>query len=370
MKISRPTLLLDKEKCRKNIKEMALKAKKHNLKFRPHFKTHQSAEIGRWLKDFEVKSIAVSSVEMAEYFSRNGWKDITIAFPFNRLEIDEINKLAQQISLNILLVSSESIEFLNKNLKDKIGFYIEIDTGYHRSGVQSENINEIDSILNQSKNFPLLDFKGFLTHSGNSYYANSLKEISQIHHESLRKMKDLKSRYSSQFPTLELSIGDTPCCSLMNDFTGIDEIRPGNFVFYDIMQYRLGSCSIGQIAVALACPVVDKNNKRKEIIIYGGAVHLSKEYILQNGSKCFGYIVRLRKDDWEKPLKNTFITSLSQEHGIIQTTDEEFDKIHIGDIIGVLPVHACLTANLMKQYLTLDEEIIPYMQKTSKMLKC
>ncbi len=298
---------------------------------------------------------------MAVYFSQNGWNDITIAFPFNQLEIEDINKLAQRINLNILLVSSDSIEFLKKNLKNKIGFYIEIDTGYHRSGIQSENIKEIDSILDQSKDFPLLDFKGFLTHSGHSYHAKSKKEISQIHHESLQKMTNLKSRYLSQFPKLELSIGDTPCCSLMNDFTEIDEIRPGNFVFYDVMQYQLGSCSIEQIAAALACPVVDKNQKRKEIIIYGGAVHLSKEYILQNGSKCFGYIVRLRKDGWEKPLKNTFLTSLSQEHGIIQTTDEEFDKINIGDIIGVLPVHACLTANLMKQYLTLDDEIIPHM---------
>jgi len=33
----------------------------------------------------------------------------------------------------------------------------------------------------------------------------------------------------------------------------VDEIRPGNFVFYDLMQYRIGSCSVGQIAVAMAC---------------------------------------------------------------------------------------------------------------------
>ena len=366
MKISRPTLFLDESKCRKNIQEMVLKAKKHNLKFRPHFKTHQSAVIGKWFKDFGVNFISVSSVEMAIYFSNNGWNYITIAFPFNQLEIDEINKLAQQIKLNILLVSSESIEFLKKNLKNKIGFYIEVDTGYHRSGIRAENINEIDLILNQSKDFPFLDFKGFLTHSGNSYYAKSQKEISQIHHESLQQMTKLKSMYLSRFPKLELSIGDTPCCSLINDFAGIDEIRPGNFVFYDIMQYNLGSCSIEQIALALACPVVAKNQELNEIIIYGGAVHLSKEFIMQNDSKCFGYIVRLRKDGWEKPLKNTSITSLSQEHGIIKTTDEEFDRINIGDIIGVLPVHSCLTANLMKQYLTLNEEVIHHMQKTAK----
>ncbi len=60
MKIVKPTLILDKEKCLHNIKFMTGKAKKHHLKFRPHFKTHQSAEIGNWFRDFGVKSIIVS----------------------------------------------------------------------------------------------------------------------------------------------------------------------------------------------------------------------------------------------------------------------------------------------------------------------
>ncbi|MFV0375749.1 MAG: hypothetical protein ACK5JD_00445 [Mangrovibacterium sp.] len=65
MDIIRPTLLLDKAVCLRNIARMAERAKAKNLKFRPHFKTHQSAVIGTWYRQFGVSSITVSSVQMA-----------------------------------------------------------------------------------------------------------------------------------------------------------------------------------------------------------------------------------------------------------------------------------------------------------------
>jgi D-serine deaminase-like pyridoxal phosphate-dependent protein len=73
---------------------MCLIAQKHSLAFRPHFKTHQSLELGNWFKDYGVTQITVSSLEMAEYFATQ-WNDITVAFPVNVLEINRINSLAK-----------------------------------------------------------------------------------------------------------------------------------------------------------------------------------------------------------------------------------------------------------------------------------
>jgi len=105
MKLKRPTLLLDKEKCLHNIQKMKEKADKNGVKFRPHFKTHQSAEVGEWFRDAGVEAITVSSVTMARYFASHGWKDISIAFPVNFAEVDEINELAKTIRLNLLIES-------------------------------------------------------------------------------------------------------------------------------------------------------------------------------------------------------------------------------------------------------------------------
>ena len=88
MKIAQPTLLLDEIKCRNNISRMYEKALANNVVFRPHFKTHQSADISHWFKETGTSCITVSSVRMAIYFANHGWNNILIAFPFNILEID------------------------------------------------------------------------------------------------------------------------------------------------------------------------------------------------------------------------------------------------------------------------------------------
>ena len=105
--IIKPTLLVDLRKCKANIAKMAQKAQKSRVIFRPHFKTHQSHEIGELFREVGITKITVSSVEMAFFFAQHGWNDITIAFPINILELEDINKLAQNIQLNLLLESVE-----------------------------------------------------------------------------------------------------------------------------------------------------------------------------------------------------------------------------------------------------------------------
>lgn len=125
--IKRPTLILDKEKALRNIKTMAEKARKSRVTFRPHFKTHQSAEVGEYFRSRDVSAITVSSVDMARYFANQGWKDITIAFPVNLRQIDEINGLAKKMQLNLLVESDETIHYLKLNLKYPVDVWIKVD---------------------------------------------------------------------------------------------------------------------------------------------------------------------------------------------------------------------------------------------------
>ena len=70
----------------------------------------------------------------------------------------------------------------------------------------------------------------------------------------------------------------------------ITEIRPGNFVFYDLDQLKIGSCQLEQIAIRLVCPIISIYKERNTLLIYGGSVHFSKDYIIENEKKCFGYV--------------------------------------------------------------------------------
>ena len=103
IQVTEPTMVLNEEVCKSNIARMAAKAKAANVVFRPHFKTHQSREIGEWFRASGVDKITVSSLNMAMKFAEWGWNDITVAFPVNCLEHEKINALAAKIRLNLLL---------------------------------------------------------------------------------------------------------------------------------------------------------------------------------------------------------------------------------------------------------------------------
>lgn len=344
-----------------NIVRMQEKAKASNVHFRPHFKTHQSAYIGNWFRKLGIHSITVSSISMAKYFSAYGWKDITIAFPVNLLEINLLSELANEVSLNIIVDNTEVLPFLEGGLNFQVGVFIEVDTGDHRSGIVWKDIESIEKILSHLSLSSKLKFKGFLTHSGHTYHADSPETVRDVYKDTVQKLQYLKGLYKESWPELILSTGDTPSCSLVEDLGDVDEIRPGNFVFYDLMQYSLGSCSLDDIAVAVACPIVGRSLQRNEIIIYGGAVHVSKEFLFRsNGDRIYGYVVLFEDNGWSRPISGSYLVNLKQEHGIIKTSREVVEELRIGDVIGILPVHSCLTANLMKGYQTLEGENITY----------
>ncbi|KAA3440102.1 alanine racemase [Rufibacter hautae] len=360
--ITEPTLLLNEQIARTNLHRMAEKAKRQNVKLRPHFKTHQSWQVGEWFKEAGISAITVSSVKMAQYFARHGWQDITIAFPLNRRQLPQIAELAQQITLNLTVTSADDVAFLREHLSTPVNIWIKADTGYGRTGIKTEDTAVLDAVLQELAQTKQHTFLGFLAHAGHSYKARNHKSIAAIHQDTLTKMRGLKERYVGTWPQLQLSIGDTPSCSIMEDFSGMDEIRPGNFVFYDLMQNLISSCRLEDIAVAMACPVVALHPDRNEVILYGGSVHFSKDALPQaDGGVIFGLVVPLTENGWEAPLPATTLISLSQEHGIVRTTPELFSQFKIGGLVGVLPVHSCLTADVAKSYLTLNGERLEHL---------
>lgn len=343
---------------------MARKVKDRGIFFRPHFKTHQSAGVGEWFKENGVNAITVSSVQMAAYFAGNGWRDITIAFPVNRLEIAEINRLSREVSLNLLVESKDTVSFLAKALDSPVKLWLKIDTGYHRTGLEWDNMTEISTLARAIEKAPGLEFSGLLTHSGHTYRAQSVEEVKLTLADAVTKLNRVRTGLKARgVPNCKISIGDTPGCSLAENFPGVDEIRCGNFVFYDLMQYFLGACKEEDISVALACPVVALHPRRNEIVIYGGAVHLSKDFVTgTGGEKIYGLAALPGKKGWGPVLSGTHVSSLSQEHGIVKTAPATLKRVKVGDLLLILPVHSCLTANLMRRYLTLEGRDIPTAQ--------
>ncbi|MDD4150089.1 MAG: alanine racemase [Bacteroidales bacterium] len=342
-KIKSPTLTINSKIVRNNIKTMMDKLPSICI-FRPHFKTHDNKKTAQIFKEFGINKITVSSVNMALDFRKIGFKDITIAFPVNIREQKNLNKLCSNTILGLTFSNLQSVNIISKLNKIKANAWIEIDTGYNRSGILWNKFDEIEDCIKIIKDSSNLTFKGFLTHNGSTYSLDKKADIINSTNDSNAKMLELKSHFTSYNPMI--SIGDTPGCSIMSNFDDIDEIRSGNFVYYDLMMLEKGVCTTENIAATVVCPIVDINLERNEIVIHGGAVHFSKEFIEIDGNNVFGkaikHIGKNINDIDEK------VISLSQEHGVIKITKTDIKNFNIGDLLEIIPVHSCLTANLMK----------------------
>lgn len=350
-----PHFIIDKQKCLGNIEKMVKKAQKNHLSFRPHCKTHQSAEVALWLRDFGVSKITVSSFPMANYFAAAGWRDILIAFPFDPGQLPALNALPENVRISILIDNPEILPHLRK-IERQVSFYIDIDTGYGRTGVKSEAAQTVESLIKQSLGIKNLSFAGFYCHAGHSYKTADPAEREALHTKAISDLKQLKEQFITYAP--KTLYGDTPNCSMQTDFTGIDEITPGNFVFYDLIQVALGACQMEEIAVVVACPVAGKYPEERRLVIHGGAVHFSKETLNLNGEAVFGLMVNGIHKGWESSVHHQYISSISQEHGILEECGDWMKDVKIGDILHFLPVHSCLTANLMREYVTTDGQLI------------
>lgn len=358
-RLQRPQLTIDLNKVSSNVSMMVKKFARHGVRFRPHFKTHQCATIGEIYREMGVTQITVSSLDMARYFQEHGWNDITLAVPVNLGQLGEIKELAPKLRLNLLVDSLETATELDATLDAPCPVWVKVDVGYGRVGIKWDKPDEILALVNFLESAPNLDFAGLLTHSGHTYECRGSDEVVARFEEGRSRMLDLKQLLADHGIKAEISLGDTPSASLAENFDGIDEMRPGNFVFYDLFQSQVGSCTVEQIAVATACPVIGKYKDELKVVVYGGSVHLSKDSVMIDGERLFGQLALPSETAWEIiPLDSGKVTSACQEVSKIQVSQEVFNRIELGQTVYILPVHSCLAAEMYPRYVTTDGQTL------------
>ena len=109
-----PTLILNKDIVFKNINNIIKKTYSQNIIFRPHFKTHQSLEVGSWFKQLGFTKIAVSSVNMAQYFASSDWNDTGLLL----LELSVI------FSIFPSLINRSTFFCIERSLKESIEIFL------------------------------------------------------------------------------------------------------------------------------------------------------------------------------------------------------------------------------------------------------
>jgi D-serine deaminase-like pyridoxal phosphate-dependent protein len=290
--------------------------------------------------------IAVSTLAEANLFAANGFTDILYAVPIEPGKFPEVIDLSKRCERFSVTTDDISIPLI---LNDKAGeagvqirLFLEVDCGYGRCGVRPEE-SEALQIARRISDLPNLDFGGILTHAGESYHARSSEALLAIAQRERDRMTQFAAelRHSGvDVPTV--SIGSTPTISAVDHLKGIDEARPGNYIFFDGFQAALGACRFDDCAVTVLAAVVSRNRERQQIVLDAGSVALSKDRGPFEFDPQCGYGRILDLDGKELGLR---VHALSQEHGLATVSNPElFDRLKVGSRLRILVNHACLAA--------------------------
>lgn len=351
-----PSLILDLARVRRNAERMSARATALGVRIRPHVKTHKCVEVAKIQTAGHDGGITVSTLEEARAFAANGFRDITYAVPIERGKFGAAFELMQRgVQLNLLTDDIETVFAMDAVAADsgvKPNVFVKVDCGYHRVGVEptSESAIAIPQAISDAKH---LEFAGILTHAGHSYDVATRDEIVAIARQERDVMVEMKHRLNDagvEVPTV--SVGSTPTMSLVDDLTGIDEIRPGNYIFYDNFQATLGSCSFDDPALTVLTAVVHRDESQRKLVIDAGGIAMSKDRgPVELDSRCgYGRVLDIDGTDTEMRL-----TKVSQEHGQIEAGDSEsFDSFKVGDRVRILANHSCMTAAQHTHYNVLE----------------
>jgi D-serine deaminase-like pyridoxal phosphate-dependent protein len=324
----------------RNIDRMQGFAREHGLKLRPHVKTHKCIEVGRRQVEAGAVGITAGNVGEAEVFARSGFDDIFLAYPVwpSRAKGDRIRRLAQDTSLRVGVDNLAAIGALADVMggdADRLQVLVEIDCGARRSGAPPEAAGDLARAARDRGLVPV----GVYTYPGHGSAGPGSREPA-AHDQEAALTAAVRSVERAGVTAEVVSAGSTPTVAFSTGSV-ITEIRPGEYVFCDLNNLRLGACQEDWIALFVAATVVS-DQVPGQVIVDVGTKALGREGDAERG---YGGIAG----------KHAILTKLNEYHGFAALRGGE-SRPSVGTVIPVVPNHVCPVVNNFEELVVTDTE--------------
>jgi D-serine deaminase-like pyridoxal phosphate-dependent protein len=348
-RLDTPCVVIDRARLLRNTQRMSERATRLGVHLRPHVKTHKCLEAARHQVAGHFGGITVSTLAEAEHFAAGGFDDITYAVPLApgraRRAVDFSLRCPQ---FQVLVDHGDSVDALvaeARRMGASIGVLVKVDCGYHRAGLLPED-PELVALARRIHEAQSLRFMGVLAHGGHSYDCVGVDAIKRVAEEERREtVRAAETLRAAGLPVEVVSVGSTPTASVVEDLTGVTELRPGNYAVFDMFQASIGSCDTDDVALSVLSEVIGVYPERGMLLIDAGALAMSKDpgATHARGSDGFGLVCSLDGT----PILGLSLVGLSQEHGkLVASPEFRGDLPGIGSRVRILPNHSCLVAAL------------------------
>lgn len=331
-----PALLIDLDIMERNLQRAAGYAEAHHLRLRPHTKTHKIPELGRRQIALGAAGLAVAKVSEAEVMLGAEPPELLLAYPVvGPRKLERLMPVARKTKVTVALDSMAAAWPLSGAAREaevSLGVLAEVDVGLKRVGVEPGE--ELLELARGIAGLPGLKLEGV------AFYPGHIKLMDEDGLRALDEVGALIQGVVDDFRRAGLAIdivsgGSTPSLFQSHRIGGMNEIRPGTYIFNDRNTTACGACKLEDCAVSILSTVISVA-RRNGMIIDGGSKTFSSDRLTTTGEATFGYIV-------EAPAACFF--QMNEEHGFIDL-GESSRTFKVGDRVRVIPNHVCVAMNL------------------------
>jgi D-serine deaminase-like pyridoxal phosphate-dependent protein len=345
-----PTVVVDMNKVRDNLKDMAESVASFGCSLRPHVKTHKIAELARLQLQYGANGITCAKVSEAEVMANGGIQDIFIAYPLvGDFRIRRAVELSRRIRLILAVDSFHGAKALSEaavNSGTCLEVRMEVDTGLKRTGVPYHKASETAHSISE---LPGLKLTGIYTFRGLIYDGKPTDDNSAAGRQEGELLAALAVRLRNEgLDIRDVSGGSSPTGKFVAQVPGVTEVRPGTYIFQDIMQVKERACSENQCAAFVLATVVS-TPEDGYAIVDGGSKTYGTDFQINSAPfyyEGYGYVA-------DNP--DLILSRVNEEHGII-TSKSGCTGLKVGQKICITPVHICSTVNLHNYVWLMDGE--------------
>ena len=330
-----PALLVDLARLASNLDRGAEYARTHAIAMRPHIKTHKSPFLAREQLERGATGLTCATPYEAEVMSEV-CDDLLVMYPpVGAHRATRLAQLAERVRLTVALDSDVAAHDLSQAAHDvgsTVRVLVELDAGMHRVGVQSPA--EAVALAQRITALPELEVAGIAFYPGHirghvGEQAAQLAELGQL----VAEARDEFARAGLGVDVV--SAGSTPTLWRTHEVPGVNEMRPGTYIFNDRTTAEIGACTLDDCALTVLATVVS-TAVPGQAVIDAGAKALGREPIRGGSGEGFGCL-------WSD--SDVVVKSMSEEHGILDLSRSTW-RPRVGERVRVIPNHVCIVVHL------------------------
>ena len=319
-----PVATVDLDAVERNIARMQGYCDEHGLAFRPHIKTHKLPALAHMQMRAGAVGITCQKLGEAEVMEAAGLRDILLSFPLvGATKAERLAALAGEATVSVVGDSDVIARGLSPALAragTEVGFLVECDTGFGRTGVQTpQAAADLAELVHA---LPGLRFDGLMTYPTLPGTGPWLRAA----------IDEIQAR---GLPVATVSGGGTPTFFSNHEVPEVTEVRAGTYVYGDRSCIASDSVPLEDCALRVRATVASRPTPERGILDCGSKTLTNDPAEGADGGDR-GLIV-------EYP--EARIYDLSEEHGHVDFSACA-SRPEVGEVITIVPNHACGCTNL------------------------